>query len=885
MLRVFGATRRLAELCMTHPGAAAAALLDGPSSVLAQAARDLAGLDRGVGGPDALYAALAPIKNRADIAIALAELGGAWSVAEATAARVDFAERLAETALQWLVRAAVKRGELSVDDPDNLMRGVFIVAAGDFAHEDLAPYGPLDLIILYDEAAFSGPGARGADRVFVRIGAEFREAFESKPGDYPLFALRTPLGSGVGGAGYADSVARARQAGEDAQAHDLKIWLATARVVAGDRAAGGRFLESIEDIVWRRGASEAEEMRKALEKASDDPRAVFRRIADHCRLAIGGVRPVFRTASAREVLKIAANSRAIAGDAARRLIAGEELAHLVMSRGQMMKGAPGVELKREDERQALATLCGFSAYENLLAAIEGARVDAENTLEAVTKGPKRERELYETTSEDPQDADKLEDLGFINGESLSAAVDEWARRASSDTVGARFSAHAPGLLSAFGEAQRPNDAVRLFDALMRNADKNADIFSIVAENAPQREPLVDAFGCFPGAVAPLTENGAAANAFFERPGSETPQTGAEWVARFTPPPADKETPLSAFAAWRRETIARVALSAAGGATSFDAVAEALHEIHLRTLGDVFDLACASAPAGEADAAEEIALHVLDGAGPHAPGAATHIGFISSMALGEAGEAFARRYLHMLDELGAGVFAVTPDASHRPGGVAGALVPDLKAFKSYVQSEAIAHDQIMLARGRVIAGEKQIADNARDALRGAVSGARRADILFRDLDRARAQRMRRERPASEWDIDRLDGGRLDAELVISTLIYRHASAHPFVQESSVDEAIEAMARSDLIGEDTARSLVAARGFWARLQVVRALAQWSDPVAAPIRPRFGRLIARAAGVQNFEQVSPLMRGYADDVSRLYAQLVLGRPSLSVVGQAAG
>ena len=170
MLRVFGATRRLAELCMTHPDAAAAALIDGPSPVLAEAARDLTALDRGVGGPDALHTALAPLKNRVDVAIALAEIGGQWSVADATAARVDFAERMVETALRWLVRAAVKRGELHVEDSENFLKGVFVVAGGDFAHEDMSPYGPLDMIVVYDEQAFPGPTARGADRSFVRSG-------------------------------------------------------------------------------------------------------------------------------------------------------------------------------------------------------------------------------------------------------------------------------------------------------------------------------------------------------------------------------------------------------------------------------------------------------------------------------------------------------------------------------------------------------------------------------------------------------------------------------------------------------------------------------------------------------------------------------------------
>jgi len=884
MLRVFGATRRLSELCMTYADASAAALIDGASSVLAEAARDLAGLDRGVGGPEALHAALAPLKNRADIAIALAELGGQWSIAEATAARVDFAERLVETGLQWLVRAAVKRGELAVEDADNIMQGVFVLGGGDFAHEDLSPFGPLDLIVLYDDKAFSAAKARGADRVFVRIGAELREAFEGKPGEYPLFALRTPLGSGVGGAGYADCVSRVRKTAEGPQSEVLRAWLATARVVAGDRVAGGNFLEDIEELVWGETPIFNDDMRKALEKESDDPRAVFRRVADLCRLAIGGTRPVFRTASASEIFETAAHSRLFSEDAARRLIAGEELAHIAVARAQMMKGAAAMDVARQDEQQALATLCGFGAYDALSAALDGTRIDARNTLNRIMNGPQDEIAAYRSGNEDNEDADKLEDLGFFNGVSLSDAIDGWAKRANNGDE-MRFSSHAPGLLTDFGETQDPNRAVRLFDALLSNTDKKADVFALVGEGAPQRDALVDAFGCFGAAVAPLTETPEGAEAFFDKPGVETPQDGREWLTRFPPPALKKATDLEALANWRRQTVARIALNAASGATPFDAAANALDELHVRTLSEVFDLAVKTPDKSENGAGKKIALHMFDGAGGCLPGTATHLGFIAAEKLGEAGDAFAQRYLNLLGQLGEGLFSVSPDLSHRPGGVTGAVAPDVETFKSFVLSEAVAHEQIMLARARVIAGEDKAADIARDALRGAVSGARRADVLFRDLDRARAQRMRRERPASDWDIDRLEGGRLDVELVISTLIYKHAAAHPFVQETGASEALDAMARSDLLPEDAAQALKSAREFWARMQVVRSLAQWSDPIRNPVRRRFGKLIARAAGVEKYEQVRPLIRGYSDDITRLYAQLVLGRPSLSVVAQAAG
>ena len=885
MLRVFGASRRLSELCMAHPGVAATALIDGPSPVLAEAARDLTGLERGVGGPDALHAALAPLKNRADLAIALAELGGQWSVSDATAARVDFAERLVETSIQWLVRAAVKRGELKVEDSNNLLRGIFVVAGSDFAHEDLAPYGPLDIIVMYDDKAFSGPAARGADRVFVRIGAEIREAFEGKPGEYPLFALRTPLGSGVGGAGYADSVSRVRATADGPQAQTIKTWLATARIIAGDREAGGQFLEEIENLVWGGKPILTEELRERLEKESNDPRAVFRKVADLCRLAIGGSRPVFRTSSASEIFESASQSRALGQDTARRLIAGEELSQIAVSRAQMMKGSSAYEVERQDEKSALATLCGYSSFDELTAILDGARIDAKNTLRRLTRGPQDEVAQYRTESENAEDADKLEDLGFANGMTLSGAVDEWAQGGAAEGGKPRFSELAPGLLTAFGETQNPNGAIKRFDALLRNASKGKDVFALVSENAPQRDSIIDALGCFGEAIDPLTETEEGVETFFEQSGVETPQSGQEWLTRFTPPDISKGKDVAPLAKWRQETIARIAYSATSGATSFDAAAEAIDLIHTRTLADLFDFARKTAPKDENGAGEKIAMHIFDNAGPHLPGAATHLGFIASEPLGDESETFVRRYLTLLNEMGEGVFAIAPDTLHRPSGVAGGLAPDLEAFKSYVQSEAVAHDQIMLARGRVIAGNANILEAAREAIHGAVAGARRADILFRDLDRARAQRMRRERPSSEWDIDRLEGGRLDVELVISTLIYKHASANPVIQESDADEALDFLGRSNLISEETAQALKSARSFWARLQLVRSLAQWSDPVQSPIRRRFGHLIARAAGVEKFDQVRPLMRGYSDDITRHYAQLVLGRPSLSVVDQAAG
>ena len=93
----------------------------------------------------------------------------------------------------------------------------------------------------------------------------------------------------------------------------------------------------------------------------------------------------------------------------------------------------------------------------------------------------------------------------------------------------------------------------------------------------------------------------------------------------------------------------------------------------------------------------------------------------------------------------------------------------------------------------------------------------------------------------------------------------------------------LARAGMIPADVAATLTAARAFWRRLATAKALASWNDPQQQPVRPRFAALLARAAEVDRYAQVKPLMRGYAEEVNRLYAQLVLGRPASSLVANA--
>jgi len=869
MLKVFGSTKRLADTCLKHPTFASQGLLDGPSSILAEAARDLTALNNGVGGAEALHGALAPIKTRADIAISLAEISNVWTTAQANTARSDLAERLVETALCWLIRGAIARGELSIPIEGNVANGVFALAGGDFAHEDLAPLGPLDILVIYDQSQFQGSQIPMAERAFIRIGSELREAFEGRPGEFSVFNIRTPMGSGVNGAGIVESVARMEAAFADPQANSVRRWAATARVVAGDRTSGGAFLEDAEEALWSDDPVLGEMTRENLQACVDDPRERFRTIANLLRWSLGKTRPIFRIASTNDVFATAASSSILPLDVADRLCAGNDFAQMLVSRSQTIKGTASFGPSSADEEAAIASLCGFDDFAHLSCVRDGALAEARNGISRILVGAKSEFERYATVSQIVDDIDKLEDLGFRDGEKLSGVVDGWAAlcREGGDQ---RFSAIAPGLLTAFGETQRPDRAVRLFDRMLTTLNNNSEDKKRTFSPLQANDGLVDAIGCFGMAVAPLMENASIISELFEERGSETPSNAQEWIARF-PAPRLTDT-IDAFQQWREELIARVAFLAATRDISFSVASEALAAIHRTTLCSIFEIIRT-----KADVA--IALHIFSDSRFGLPGAPTSLGFTADKKC-EQNEAVVREFLQVLVDLGSGIFSIAPDVSHRPGGVAGALAPDAAEIRSYIQSEAVANDQIMLARAEVIAGPEDCVNEAKAALRTAVANPRRADVLFRDIDRARAQRLRRDKAGSEWDIDVLEGGPLDVDLIISTLIYRHAAALPSIQTLSVDDALDLMVRSDLIVQPVAETLKAARGFWARLGTLRALAQWNDPQTSPVRKRFAKMVANAAEVENFGQVRPIKRGYADEITRLYAQFILGRPSLGLV-----
>ncbi|MEM8986512.1 MAG: hypothetical protein AAGC95_07285, partial [Pseudomonadota bacterium] len=701
LLKAFGATRYLSQLALAYPDAVIEGMSDGPSAVLAQAARDLMTLDRGAGGAEALYEALKPLKQRCDLVVGLAEISGEWTGAEAASARTDVAERIVEAAIQWLARGAYRRGEAQSKDKDSAARGLFAVAGGDFATEELGYFGPMNLVVVYDVDALREAGVTAPERTFMRMGTELRQALEAPPGGKPLYAPKAPAVTGLAGSPLMCSANDVFTAIDAAEAGGVKAWFATARVVAGDRAAGGAFMEKLSERLWD-GDAAPDDISAMIDACdggvtADNPSAPFDKIAHICRLTLGRKRPVFRTASARLAFETAAGIDALGGAAAERLAVGGDLARAARALVQLVKGAAGDAPDGVEEKHALAALCGYRDTDGLASALKGAAAEAENMLHVLTAAPE---EVYarftDEASDAPYDVGKLETLGFQDGEKLSCLVDEWVRRAASpgDEGAGRLSALAPGLLTAFGETQAPEKAIAAFDALVRATPDDQDVFAKFRAYPDMRQAVVDFAGCCPDHATALIS--VEPGALTEARGEETPQNPEEWLSRFAPTWAGADGAAASesdVCAWRQREIARAAFYATAGDISFDLVPSVTGTTLMTALAALFETALTVCASSEQTAAAEIAVLALDNAGEGrvSPGAPLKLCFVARKEVGAAGEAFVRRYVDLIESAG----GVTVDLSRRPGGVSGALVPTVDTFKQYYHAEAVATEQLSL----------------------------------------------------------------------------------------------------------------------------------------------------------------------------------------------
>lgn len=892
---VFSRTPYLAKCCLAHPDAVIEALSGDPAKIVSEVERDLCALERATGSASSLTRAIRPCKERAVVAIGLADLSGSWGAEKVGSALSKLGQLAVESGLSWLTRLAYRNGDIGYGG-DSLpvpLPGLFVVGGGAIATEEIGFCGPIDLAMIYDEKILSTSGIKVSHVVLEKIATQLRDSFHGNREMPAIFDLDFKAAANAGELKMKSEAVFRKKTLEEKIADEnprLHAWFSNAILIAGDRAVATEFLKETKKLFWSSDMT-ASGIRAAvgIEDKSEIGVKEIDRLTQTCRLALGTKSEKVRNACATMVFEIASKAGALDALAAARLSANVGFSRVARNRLQLVTGLSDNIDCDDTLRTDCSVLCGFSELELFDRVTQGAISEARQHWLNIIMPPTDSSRRATTISVEEANLARLEEIGFTDGRAVASTVDAWVSGQAGESNEKRryLSEIAPGLLTEIGRTQGPDQAIDLVDEILSKLPGEFKPLEQLASDSRLADALVDFAGNTPDFAKKSLENESVLAEFFD-PKFEIPSSPEEWMVKFPAPTGKRgcdQTFVDRLHKWLDENEIRLCFRA----LSRDIPAED-HSLYLTALAETAVKACYDGVSAELDdrggeVGGSVAVIAAGdfGAGSLKTGAPLDLAFVFDAGEGDSNHdraapfyfEFAARVIEVLESSGAGesqpMFRVDPRL--RPGGATGDPASSVPIYLNFYSKDAHPEEHLALTRARLICGPDAIRHRLEAAITECVTQPRKAERLMIDADKAH-MRLHKQNPAeSIWDVDRIRGGLADLDFIAEVLQVRHGAENPYVMAQATPDAFSALSRAGCLDPDTATDLIESHLFWTRLRTILALSSDLNMSVQRPRQRLGMMIASAAGVTNFGSVEPLIQGHAERVTAHYRKLVLG------------
>ncbi len=547
----------------------------------------------------ALPPALRVAKRRTALLVALADLGGAWELADVTGALTRLADRAVSAALTALVAAEIARGKLPGITGDDIAdaAGMFVLAMGKMGAGELNYSSDIDLIVLFDESRHDPEDYAELRRGFIRItqrlvkllsevtaeGYVFRTDLRLRPDPSvtPVCIATEPAER------YYESLGRTWE-----RAAYIK-----ARPCAGAISAGEAFLDRLRPFVWRRhldyaAIQDAHDMRLRIRSHKGLTGPIT--IPGHdLKLGKGGIREIEFFTQTRQLitggrdpdLRAGQTLTALAALAGKGWVdsgAAEELAEAYVAhrtlehRLQMLDDAQTHRLPTSDAEMArLADFCDADP-ETLAADLRG-RLERVHSL------------TEPFFAQAPGAAEPAPEVGevFADPERAKGIMHDWRRLPAfrSERARAIFRRLEPELLRRMARAIDADGALQSLDTFLSGLPAGVQIFSLLDANPQLLDLLVDICSTTPELARHLGHNAGVFDAvigpdfFGTLPGTEVLRGELAGLLDGAP---DYQAALDLARVWTKERHFRIGVHLLRGiaeadeaAAAYSAVAEAV----------------------------------------------------------------------------------------------------------------------------------------------------------------------------------------------------------------------------------------------------------------------------------------------------------------------
>ena len=871
----FGSSPHLTELIVRHIGHVRGWCANGPGWALDDALGALAP-DGASGtaeepGIEALMARLRTAKQRAALAIALADIGGVWTIEEITAALSRMADACLSAAVRALLRQADARGDLSLPDRSEPEKdcGYVILAMGKLGACELNYSSDIDLIVLYNQDKVRSARPERIAQTFQRITRDLVRIMEERTAQGYVF--RTDLRLRPDPA--STPIALSGAAAEIYYASLARTWeraaMIKARPCAGDLAEGERFLTEIRPFIWRTSLDFAvvEEFGTMRARVTSRAAKGMRQTGGFdVKLGSGGIRDIeffvqtqqlvfggrevaLRTPKTLDALEQLAEARHIAPGSAEDLAGAYRFWRRVEHRLQMIDDRQTHLLPDGPEElgQAAAFL-GYGDRAGLETDVAAVRELVELCTGDLFAGQRHKpgpAMSFEGLDVDPETLAQLEGLGFRDAEAAFATVNGWMRgraRATLTERGRTILAHlAPTLLERIGETGDPGATLMRWDRFIGGLPAGVQLFSLLAANTELIDLLTELLSAAPIIADQLTSRPEQLDALL-LPGflsalPAAPELADDLSAALSVSRHYEES-LSIFRRWMNDQRLRAAVhllrDPAANATTArflsDAVETALAAL-LPLVADEFAIRH-----GRVEGAG-LAILALGKLGSREMTIGSDLDLIlvfdapdrEASSDGEkplnAGVYFTRltqRFINAITApMKAGVLFEL-DMRLRPSGNAGPLATSLEGFVNYQRKDAWTWEHMALTRARPVAGDARLMARLAEETRAVLCKPREPTALAKDVREMRQRIAEQFAAASPWDVKYAEGGLIDISFAAQYLMLSAGAERPALVGPDMRAALSNLADAGLLSAEDKETLGAGYDLCLQIQAYLRLA---------------------------------------------------------------
>jgi glutamate-ammonia-ligase adenylyltransferase len=762
--------------------------IDAPESAVAkviEAARTAA--------PEGVADKLRQGKRRLALMVALADLGGAWTLEQVTGALTDYADAACGAALRAGLAPQIKRGKLPGMSEDDLADagGMTVLAMGKMGAHELNYSSDIDLICLFDETRFEVDDFHDARTAFVRATRAMSGTLSDLTAEGYVF--RTDLRLRPDPA--VTPVCMAMEAAERYYESLGRTWeraaYIKARPCAGDLDAGARFIETLRPFVWRRhldfaAIQDAHDMRLAIRehKGLGGPitlpghnmklgRGGIREIeffTQTRQLIAGGRDPSLRVLGTCDGLAVLAEKGWVPEEAAATLTDHYRAHRTIEHRLQMVRDAQTHDLPQSDE--------GFIRLAAMMDTdVETLQADLHERLSEVhelTEGFFAASRPSVTTPAVPEGFD-------------SQVLDRWHSYPALRTQrGAEiFERLMPDLLARLGQAAKPDEALLAFDGFLAGLPAGVQLFSLLQANPQLADLLIDIVSTSPALATHLSRNAGVFDAviggdFFSDWPGEAGLT--ETLAAVLAAEPNYEAQLDGTRRWAREWHFRVGVHLLRGLIDAETAGHQYADLARSVLAALWPVVVDQFATRHGPPPGRGA--VILGMGSLGAGRLTATSDLDLLVIYDPADEEAsqgkrplpsRTYYARLTQ--AMITAMTApmaqgklyeiDMRLRPSGNQGPVATSLASFESYQKGEAWVWEHLALTRASVVAGPDALGADVAALCAEVLALPRERAKVLADVAEMRKRIAAAKAPTGPWDA-KIGPGRLqDIELFAQT----------------------------------------------------------------------------------------------------------------------